>query len=350
MTIHVAIHDNPRPDNFSSRWLAYCEENRIRYSRVSCYDCDIIKKLSNANALLWNWVHFIPADVLLARGLVRAVEEMGLLVFPNSSTCWHYDDKIVQKYLLEAIDAPIVPTQIFYDPADALRWIESAQFPKVFKLSKGAASANVRLVRSAKEAKGLLKKAFWQGFAPAATPARLLSKPTATLAHVRRKGYAHLLKSAARLPRLIRDLRRKELLAGRENGYLYLQEFLPGNKFDTRITVIGNRAFGFTRNVRENDFRASGSGSISYDLSRIDLRAVAIAFKVARRLQAQSIAFDFLKDANDELKIAEISYCYQDKAVYDCEGHWDEQMNWKNGHLWPQDAILIDLLKQLQIG
>ncbi len=35
-------------------------------------------------------------------------------------------------------------------------------------------------------------------------------------------------------------------------------------------------------------------------------------------------------------------------AVYNCEGHWDDRLNWKGGHMWPQDAILIGLLTDLQ--
>ena len=42
--------------------------------------------------------------------------------------------------------------------------------------------------------------------------------------------------------------------------YVYFQKFLPNNKYDIRIVVIGDRAFGFIRYNRENDFRASGSG------------------------------------------------------------------------------------------
>src|SRR6185503_17089802 len=44
-------------------------------------------------------------------------------------------------------------------------------------------------------------------------------------------------------------------------GYILLQEFLSNNKFDTRVTVIGNRAFAYRRFNRPNDFRASGSGN-----------------------------------------------------------------------------------------
>ena len=66
------------------------------------------------------------------------------------------------------------------------------------------------------------------------------------------------------------------------------QEFLPCNDFDTRITVIGNRAFGFRRFNRANDFRASGSGKIDYDPKNIAPEMVQLAFDVTRRLNVQS--------------------------------------------------------------
>ena len=131
----------------------------------------------------------------------------------------------------------------------------------------------------------------------------------------------------------------------RERGYLYVQRFLPGNTYDIRVTVIGGRAFAFTRNVRPGDFRASGSGSIDYDRGRIDLRCVEIAHRVTRAIGSQSCAFDFALDEGGQPLILEVSYGYQAKAVFDCPGYWDEQLGWHPGHGWPQDAILDDLLE-----
>lgn len=53
----------------------------------------------------------------------------------------------------------------------------------------------------------------------------------------------------------------------REKKYILFQEYLPDNEFDTRVTVIGNRAFAFRRFNRKKDFKASGSGEIDYDIS-----------------------------------------------------------------------------------
>jgi len=48
----------------------------------------------------------------------------------------------------------------FFDEDKAMKWIDKAAFPKVFKLRCGASSENVRLVRTKKEAEKLCKKGF----------------------------------------------------------------------------------------------------------------------------------------------------------------------------------------------
>jgi hypothetical protein len=136
---------------------------------------------------------------------------------------------------------------------------------------------------------------------------------------------------------------------GREHGYAYFQDFIPDNEFDTRINVIaGKYAFGFTRNVRKGSFRASGSGSIDYDIGRINPRCVEIAFDIAGKLKVQSIAIDFLKNRDGNPLITEISYAYLAEAVYNCLGHWDLQMQWHDGHVWPTDLILTYILEQVR--
>jgi len=107
----VAIHH--RQGSFSERWLEYCREHGVNYRTVNCLSSDIIAQLSSANALLWHWHHELASEHSVSRQLIHAVEMMGLVVFPNLETCWHFDDKIAQKYLLEAIGAPLVPTHIF---------------------------------------------------------------------------------------------------------------------------------------------------------------------------------------------------------------------------------------------
>jgi hypothetical protein len=69
------------------------------------------------NSILMN------TDNLAAKQLILSLRKKKIITFPNIDTGWHYDDKIGQKYLLEAINAPIVPSYAFYSKSEALNWI-----------------------------------------------------------------------------------------------------------------------------------------------------------------------------------------------------------------------------------
>jgi glutathione synthase/RimK-type ligase-like ATP-grasp enzyme len=333
----IGIHE--RAGSYSDRLIAYCADKGIPFRRVNCLATDVVAQCLGLDGLLWHWAHDAPPNLLVARQVIASLEAKGLVVFPNVATCWHYDDKVAQKYLLEAIGAPLIPTWVFTSQTDALGWIEGAAWPKVFKLRCGAGSSNVRLVRSGSEASALCQQAFGRGFS--AVPGYLTDMQT----RLRKAKTAHEFRARlARVPRTLLNLMAVRRQIHQEKGYVYFQEFLPGNAFDTRITIIGDRAFGFMRANRPNDFRASGSGSIVYAPEKLDKRCVEIAFRVAHRLGTQSLAFDFLFNVQHEPMIGEISYCYMASAVHACAGHWDHQGLWHDGHIWPEDAILEDLL------
>lgn len=334
----IAIH--PREDSFSGRWIEYCKEHRVDYCLVDCYAPNIISRLENTSALLWHFSQGVAADLLMGRHVLNAAEILGLEVFPNRVTQWHFDDKIAQKYLLEAIRAPMAPAYAFFDLESARHWIESATFPKVFKLRRGSGSQNVYLVRTPGEAARLARKAFGFGFNPSG--ALLNSIAVWKVRQASRAG--KLWKFLRTVPRKVRRRLAFDLLMGRERGYVYFQEFIPNNQFDTRVTVIGPRAFAFRRRVRAGDFRASGSGQIVYGREAIDPECLRTAFRVAQQLEAQSIAFDFVHDPSGRALIVEVSFGYLPEAVYDCGGFWDPELAWHATPTWPEHAILEDVL------
>lgn len=333
----IGIHD--RPGSFSDRWITYCIDKKIPFRIVDCLATDVVHQCEGLNGLLWHWSHADPRAVLVARQIITSLENRGVLVFPNVNTCWHFDDKIAQKYLLEAIHAPLIPTWVFLDQDQAMKWIGETTWPKVFKLRCGAGSLNVRLIRTQIEAKTFCRQAFSRGFP---TISGYFSDMQTRL--VKTKTFAQFWEKVRRAPKVILKKFALRRQMGRQQGYLYSQEFLPGNTFDTRITIVGDRAFGFLRANRVNDFRASGSGSINYEPDKIDMRCIEIAFNVANSLGVQSLAFDFLFDSNNTPMIGEISYCYMSSAVHECKGYWNRLGVWYEGHIWPEEAILEDMI------
>ena len=161
----IAIHHTPKSQSFSERWVGYCKKNNIDYKIVNAYDTNIIEQVADCDAFMWHYHHNNYKDALFAKQLLFSLQQAGKRVFPDFNTGWHFDDKVGQKYLLEAIGAPLVPSYVFYTKKEALKWVETTEFPKVFKLRGGSGASNVKLAKTKRDAQRLIKRAFGKGFA-----------------------------------------------------------------------------------------------------------------------------------------------------------------------------------------
>ncbi|MBB3185986.1 ATP-grasp domain-containing protein [Microbacter margulisiae] len=330
----IAIHKTN--NSFSDRWVAYCQAKQIDYKIVDCYRNDIIEQLQDCDALMWHFYHASAKDSLFARQLLYSLQQSGKIVFPDFNTMWHFDDKVGQKYLLESIDAPLVPSYVFYNEQAAYEWIERTQFPKVFKLRGGAGSVNVQLIQNKQKAKRIVKQAFGRGFKHTS----LVSLHDTYQKY--QQGKLPAFDLTKRIARCFIPTQYSKI-HGKERGYVYFQDFIPNNAFDIRVIVIGNKAFAIKRMVRKNDFRASGSGMILYDKQEFDERCVSIAFEVNNRLQSQSIAYDFVFDVNHDPLIVEISYGFSIEGYDPCTGYWTSDMAWHEGKFNPYGWMVEDL-------
>lgn len=321
----IAIYHSTASFSFSGRWIEYCEKNHIDYQIVNPYDTDIIQQVKDCDAFMWHHYQANYKDVLFAKQMLYSLEIAGKKVFPDWRTGWHFDDKVGQKYLLEAVGAPFVPSYVFYTKKEAYNWINKTTFPKVFKLRGGAGSSNVKLAHNANEARRFVRKAFGKGFPQYDKWGTLKERYSKW-----RKGKDTFKGVVASITRFI-ILPTFAKMHGPEKGYAYFQDFIPNNTFDIRVCVIGDKAFALKRLTRDGDFRASGSGNIIYDKQQIDERCVQIAFDVNKKLHSQSIAYDFVFDENNQPLIVEISFGYAAKAYDFCEGYWTDNMQWHEG-------------------
>ena len=333
----IAIHHTK--GTFSDRWIAYCEQEQIAYKIVDCYKNDILQQLHDCSALMWHYHHASATSTLFAKQLMYAVAATGKKIFPDFNTAWHFDDKVGQKYLLEAVGAPLVPSFVFYTKQAALEWISSTTFPKVFKLRGGSGSDNVHLVRSKQHAIRLVTQAFGKGFkhyhgwSNFKERLRKYKKGITSFYEVC-KGFIRIFYTT--------DFAK---MAGREKGYAYFQEFIDNNDCDIRIIVVGEKAFAIKRMVRENDFRASGSGSILYDKNLFEINTVKLAFDITILLKAQCLAYDFVYK-NGKPLIIEISYGFAREAYDPCEGYWDTELVWHQGKFVPQNWMVELILNR----
>jgi glutathione synthase/RimK-type ligase-like ATP-grasp enzyme len=334
----IAIHNTK--GLFSDRWIAYCEANGISYRIVDCYRTDIVRQLSDCDALMWHFNHKSPKASKFAKQLLFSVQASGKKVFPDYNTVWHFDDKVGQKYLLEAIGAPMAPAYTFYSRMDALEWAHQAIFPKVFKLRNGSSSDNVRLVKSKKGATRLINKAFGRGFRQYEAWSNLKERYRKY-----RLGKTKLFELFKGIVRLVHTTE-YDRVTGKEIGYIYFQDFISGNDHDIRVIVVGDKAFAIKRMVRKNDFRASGSGFILYEKEHFDDATVLMAFEVSAKLHAQCMTYDFVYSNGSPL-IVEISYGFAKEGYDACVGYWEKDMTWHEGKFNPYGWMVEDLIKSI---
>ena len=333
----IAIQNTP--GTFSDKWIEYCEQNSINYKIVNCYASDIIQQLEDCDGLMWHWLHSDSKAMLFARQLTYTLQKAGKKIFPDTNTCWHFDDKVGQKYLLEALGAPLVPSYVFYDEDEAIAWAQQTNYPKVFKLRGGAGSLNVSIVNNLAKAIELIKRAFGEGVSP------IPSLHTDIKTKLKKiKSLSQLWKKITKLNKYIEDTRNDKKMFSLEKGYAYFQEFIPDNDHDIRVIVIGQKAFAIKRIVRDNDFRASGSGMIIHAPDQIPLDCIKSGFELAKKLNTQCIAVDYIFQ-KDKMLLIEISYGFASKGYLNCPGYWDADLKWHEGTFTPEWFMISDFLK-----
>ena len=203
------------------------------------------------------------------KSIIEVLAAKGVTTLPNLKESRWYDNKILQADVLK----PWLPeTWVFTETIAAIEAVQALPYPLVSKASEGASSANVCKIDTIED----------------------------SLEEIR-----------------FIDEFEKVLSYGRkQKGYVYFQRMIEDLTCDYRVSVAGGCFFGLIRRVREDDFRASGSGLLQdFDLStEKERRAVKLALKVSRKIQTSFMCYDIVFDPKT------------DKAfVLECSSSWSNQ-------------------------
>jgi len=307
----VAIHpDKVETDggfqSFSMKWLdALSSSSSIETREVNVFSPDFVADLRDADAFMWRTSN--PGHFETLRRIMPAINRgLAIPTFPPSNLALLVHDKIAQSYLFQTHNLPFPKTEAFFNYDLAMEHIETHTYPKVVKFIGGSSSDGVGLVRDRDEAARYVRAMFGPGLQSMGelneTSFRLALKKV-------RNGLQDIAgSSAARRPKI-------------QHGYAYFQDFIPDNTNDIRITVIGQYALGFRRFNRPDDFRASGSGLLDWDPTKVPNSAVSLAFRVSKELNLPFVAVDVLYDGNAAI-ICELNFAYRAWAVDRCPGYW----------------------------
>lgn len=338
MRIGIHYTEGIAHGNYAHRWIEALRRHDVQVDLVDFEAINALDILNRCDAAMWHFYHN-PNDKNVASKILFAFESiLNKPVFPNLNTRSHFDNKIAQYYFFKAASVATPKTWVFWQYEEAVKFIDNAKYPMIFKLAVGAGSVNVIKLDSLAEAKRIVDKMFFKGFMPYTTN------------EYKSRGWRSWINHLKRALKFLVSHENLPLSAYYEvqKNYVYLQEFLPNNNNDIRISVIGNRAFGYIRHNRPGDYRASGSGNFDVDPRNIPLEAVKIAHNLSKRYAFQSMAYDFLLDKNGNPLLTEMSYGFVNWMVHDCPGYWDRDLNWHVGQVWPEDAHVEDFLKYIQ--
>ena len=149
---------------FERKFIDILKFNNIDYIILNINDIDFWRKVKEVDFFIFRF-GLISSELQLANSILPIIEnQLKIECFPNQSTCWHFDDKIKQFYLLTAYGFPFIQSWVFWERKKCLQWIENdVQFPVVFKLKGGAGSTNVVLIKNIKQANKIVKKIFSSG-------------------------------------------------------------------------------------------------------------------------------------------------------------------------------------------
>jgi|LSQX01.1.fsa_nt_gb glutathione synthase/RimK-type ligase-like ATP-grasp enzyme len=342
--MRIAIHQNKEVFNHSTdwgpEWVSYCEANGIEYYVVNCFDHRILETVKGYDVLLWHFSNYSLQDMLFARTILSTVKDMGVKVFPDFNTSWHFDDKIAQMYLLQSIGAPIPRSWAFFTKSSAQSFFEhECSYPVVAKLRCGSGSSNVKLLSSKQDALRYTKKMFGSGVV--ASP-NVLFKVKSNVKSA--SDWKTIQSRMRRIPDFIESIRKTRQFP-KEKGYVYVQEFVPNDGYDLKVVVVGDKLSFLVRDVRKGDFRASGGGSIRYDKQFLTEEIRELAFALSDRLGFQSMGYDFVIDNRTETPmIVEISYGFSHTAQMDLGGYWDRNGVWHDQPLNAPHEVLRSML------
>lgn len=155
-------------------------------------------------------------------------------IIPSYDLLMAYEDKGFQEILRSKKNFGNLKGNYIFDIKDAC-----LSLPKVLKTSEGAGSSGVFLVKNQKDLLKIKNKFFTQD--------------------LKRK----IIQFQRKIKLTKKEYEIYSYKRGKYNSFVE-QEFISDLQHDFKVLVFGDRYFSMKRNVRKNDFRASGSGDFEF--------------------------------------------------------------------------------------
>ncbi|MCK4560821.1 MAG: hypothetical protein KAV45_13640 [Calditrichia bacterium] len=172
------------------------------------------------------------------------------LLIPHFDFFRAHENKGFQELLRRKYDLPVLESHYFGTVEELFKIIDYIDYPVVLKNTTGSGSENVRLIRDKKQ---LIKKV--EHLSKSSTYYRNLAKK-----YLKRYVFTKKYKF---------EYTKESLFV---NNFI-LQKYVPNLTNDWKVLIFYDKYFVLEREVRQHEFRASGSGKFYYrdfDISMLD--------------------------------------------------------------------------------
>lgn len=298
----------------NSSWIFYerfLKNNHIDYIFYDIYKHDWLEVVADLDIIMWH-TNSSPSDMYIAESKIYVLEKiLGKTCFPSFHEVWQYEDKNRATYLYKSLGLPLIPTLISNSKADAFSLTKKLSFPVIYKTYIGSSSKGVTKVNTLSQARKIINKIF----------------------------------SHKGLKTVFPYFKQKDTVL--------FQEFIHDAGYDLRIMMIGNKAFGYYRYPKKNDFKASGTGI--YEKKEIPKEALQIALEIKTKLNSRLMGVDllFCKKSN-QYKIIETSLFNQidtpEQLVIDgVAGYYDtsnSEFEFKLGKFWIHELVIEYIIQE----
>jgi len=147
-------------------YMAACEELKVAYNLVDLMSADWLDSFRRSNCD----IHVVWPPVMWRYWKDQFEERLQILrehehaaVYPDPPLLWMFESKKRMAYFLSARRYPHPETRVFYQKDEACDYVRQAALPLVFKMDMGSGARGVRIVRTRREAFGIIRRAFGKG-------------------------------------------------------------------------------------------------------------------------------------------------------------------------------------------
>lgn len=294
------------------------------------------------NALLFyttsyneNYQQYIK-DIILDLSISRP----DVILLPNLHQLLCFENKGYQELIKRRLKIENVKGQYYGDIDDYLKDDQKATPPFVFKTLNGSMASGVVLINSIEQLLNLdnqfKKKSFIEKLkymkrkrakTNAANPDVLNLKPNSQYSLINFKEFF-----------------------SKRNPFI-IQNFVPNLECDYKVLVFGSKYYVLKREIRENDFRASGSGKFKWVKPPTEI--LDYAYEIQSTLNAPFISLDLGIDSKKTVHLFEfqgigfgpLTLINSNSFFYKTENNWEEKQEESNLEFEYANAIHYHIQK-----